>query len=85
MQVVIEKLSLSDIGFQLDSQYDPKVSDQEVFTENPLVNELIPPELYSIPITPAFPFELLLFAGGAVAVVAVAGGVIYYWRKRRYG
>ena len=84
MQVVITKLSLADMAFQLDTDYNPTVSDKEVFSEDLLVSE-VPPDFLDIPTpAPPFPFEILLFAGGAVGVVAVAGGIIYYWRKKRY-
>ncbi|MFW9855064.1 MAG: hypothetical protein ACFFFG_08375 [Candidatus Thorarchaeota archaeon] len=85
MQIVIQKLSIADIGFQLDSQYNPTVSEQEVFTENPVVSDLIPPELYSIPSTPPFPLEALLLVGGVVGVGAVAAAGVYFVRKRRQG
>ncbi|MFX1251782.1 MAG: hypothetical protein ACFFCZ_09260 [Promethearchaeota archaeon] len=82
--VEITKLSLTNMDFNLDTQYNPTISNQEVFTDESIVGEIIPPEMINASrgLAP-FPFEILLLLGGVVGIGAIVGVGIYYWRKRR--
>lgn len=86
MQVVITKLNLPSIEFQLDTEYDPTVSNQEVFVEEFLVYEIIPPEMMEDTSVPSeFPFEVLLLIGGGGVVITGGAAAIVYFRRKRSG
>ncbi|MHA2226709.1 MAG: hypothetical protein ACXAC8_15970 [Candidatus Hodarchaeales archaeon] len=84
MQVVISKLSLPNLDFQLEIDYDPTISNQEVLAEELLVNEIIPPEMLDGTPTPTeFPLEVLLILGGGGAIIAGGVAAIVFVRRKR--
>ncbi|MHA2297918.1 MAG: hypothetical protein ACXADA_17945 [Candidatus Hodarchaeales archaeon] len=85
--VSIEQLPFTNLEFDLDTTYDPTPSEQEVFTDDPIVNEIIPIEMMSeiLAEQPPFPFEVIAIVGGGVVIAAVGSGTFYFWRKRSRG
>jgi hypothetical protein len=81
MEVRITKLSLTNIEFLVEYEYNHTVSDQEVFTEGLLANEIKPPEMGEP--TARFPVELLLIAGGVVAGGGAIAAAVVLIRRRR--
>ncbi|MFX0150523.1 MAG: hypothetical protein ACFFAJ_07095 [Candidatus Hodarchaeota archaeon] len=81
LQVIITKLSITNLEFLIEYEYNHTVSDQEVYTKGLLATEIKPPEMRKPSVR--FPFEFLLIAGGGVVVVAAIAGVVFYIRRRR--
>jgi hypothetical protein len=85
--VEITKLSLPNLEFQISADYDATISDQEVFSDELIVSEIIPPVMLNVSLVPTqpFPFEALLLVGGVAGVGAAAAVGVYFIRKRRAG
>jgi hypothetical protein len=81
LRVSISEVPVANLEFLLKYEYNSTVSDQEVFTEGLLVDEIKPSEMLEP--TARFPVELLLVAGGVVAGGAAIAAAVIFIRRRR--
>lgn len=85
LRVEITKLNIPNLEFQIDTAYDANASEQEVFNNQLIVTEIIPPEMLAGGLTPPFPLDALLLVGGVVGIGVAAAAGVYFVRKRREG
>ncbi|MFX0183012.1 MAG: hypothetical protein ACFE95_08030 [Candidatus Hodarchaeota archaeon] len=81
LQVVITKLSVTNMEFLIEYEYNHTIGEQEVFTEGLLADEIKPSEMLEP--TARFPVELLLIAGGVVAGGGAIAAAVIFIRRRR--